>query len=235
MPLLDNVSAHMAATPGLRQDTVSSERPHAKSPRGEHLVVNNVRFWSMLAVIAMHSCAILVNTGQASAASIRGMMTPFKFGTIAFFLASGFLLGERLDDCAPVSYLRRRLEKIALPWTLWLSLLVLLLLGAKVLEHRLALSFNLATAAVIASKFYDCIFSTAFWFVPNLMLSLAILLLFRPFLRSPHFGALLLVLDLCEVAVVLLLLSATAGALCGRLAAAAHGVVVGLVAEHELA
>ncbi len=150
----------------------------------------------MFAIIAMHSCAILVNTGRVSAASLRGMMTPFKFGTIAFFLASGFLLGERLDDCAPVSYLQRRLEKIALPWTLWLSLLVLLLLGAKVLEHRLTLSFTLATAAVIANKFYDCMFSTAFWFVPNLLLSLAILLLLRPFLRSLRFGAFLLVLNL---------------------------------------
>ena len=175
--------------------TISGSRAGARGPGQEHLFVNNVRFWSMLAIIAMHSCAILVNTGRASAMSLRGMMTPFKFGTIAFFLASGFLLGERMEACAPVEYLRRRLEKIFVPWTVWLSLLVFFFLGAKVVEHRVTLRFDMATAAVIAHKYYDCTFMTAFWFVPNLLLSLAILLLFRRYLRSAWFGAMFLAVD----------------------------------------
>ena len=65
----------------------------------DHLFVHNLRFWSMVSIIAVH-CSREFEFARESSPTHLGIaiITTFKFGTIGFFLVSGFLLGERVDS-----------------------------------------------------------------------------------------------------------------------------------------
>ena len=120
------------------------------------------------------------------------VQTPFKFATIAFFLMSGFLAGRGLETLAPLTYLKRRLRRVALPWACWIFAMIAALLATDVAHHRMSLTPNHHLLALIASRATYCLFGTAYWFVPNLLLSMAVLLLFRRVHQRVWFGAILL-------------------------------------------
>jgi peptidoglycan/LPS O-acetylase OafA/YrhL len=67
-----------------------------------HIFVDNVRFLSMIGIVAIHSATVVFVTGNVHPMLIAALLAPQKFGTIGFFLISGFLLGERLDRCRPL-------------------------------------------------------------------------------------------------------------------------------------
>src|SRR5215472_17824439 len=114
--------------------SVRSESPSTQNPKEEYLFVNNVRFLSMAAVVAMHCTE---NTHHLTGGNPTSLMVqPFKFGTIGFFLISGFLMGKGLTHKKPSEYLVRRLRTVLLPWLLWFSLLCFL-------EFVHGLSFNI--------------------------------------------------------------------------------------------
>ena len=75
-----------------------------------HLFVDNVRFWSMFAVVAIHCSLVFVEIQRPRLGLMVAVQTPFKFATIAFFLMSGFLAGRGLETVQPLTYLRRRCE-----------------------------------------------------------------------------------------------------------------------------
>src|ERR1700751_3180095 len=71
-----------------------------------HLFANNVRFLSMAAIIGIHT---LDNYPSAVALTsippyLFYLVQPLKFGTIGFFLVSGFLFGERIEKHSPFEY-----------------------------------------------------------------------------------------------------------------------------------
>ena len=171
----------------------------ASAKTGNHLFVDTVRFWSTLAIVAIHSATLFDKLHKGSTLLAQSVATPFKFGTIAFFLASGFLLGERLDNCRPGEYLQKRLKKVFLPWLFWFVLLIGFFLTSKVYHHQLTLSFRLDTLGIIGRQAVNCLLMTPFWFVPNLLLSLCVLLLFRKRLNDLRFGAVLLAINLFYV------------------------------------
>lgn len=77
-----------------------------------HLFANNVRFLSMAAIIGIHT---LENyPGAVMLTSIPPkflyLLQPLKFGTIGFFLVSGFLFGERIEKHSSFEYFKRRLR-----------------------------------------------------------------------------------------------------------------------------
>ena len=168
-----------------------------KNQVGErHLFVDNVRFWSMLAIVGIHSTWILNISGIERPWLQQAIETPVKFGTIAFFLISGFLLGERMEICNPVEYLSRRFRKVFLPWLFWVSLLVIAHLIFDFAHHQTGLHINIFS---IAHRYYVAALESPFWFVPNLLLALGILLLFRRHLFDLRFGGALLAINLVYV------------------------------------
>jgi surface polysaccharide O-acyltransferase-like enzyme len=169
-------------------------------PDGEsHLFVDNVRFLSMIGIVAMHSTAVFCLTGNIHPLLIAAILTPLKFSTIGFFLISGFLLGERLERCRPMEYFGRRLEKVFLPWLFWVSLLVVARLTRDVIRHRVTLPFTIEALPIIGREYFQCATSTAFWFVPNLLVALCVLLMFRRYLNDLRLGAGLLAINLFYV------------------------------------
>ncbi len=59
--------------------------------------------------------------------------------------------------------------------------------------------FSLQAVPVLLHEAVQTLFTSAFWFVPNLLLALSILLLFRRWLRDMRFGAVLLAFNLFYV------------------------------------
>src|ERR1700722_7360052 len=107
---LSNLLDHPSGLTDLRIATFGG-RPRPRELN--HLFVNNVRFWSMLSVIVVHSWYVF---GSANSGLDIALVTPFKFATIGFFLISGFLLGERVDRRNPVEYFLRRFRRVFVPW-----------------------------------------------------------------------------------------------------------------------
>lgn len=121
-----------------------------------------------------------------------------KFGTIIFFLLSGFLIGDKIKNTTAKEYLKKRLQNTIKPWAFWACILMIL---------------NYVTLAIIYFKFHPSdfwqtptlplgnqiihiVFFTNFWFILNFMICLAILLAFKRYLDSNYFGLILLLCSL---------------------------------------
>lgn len=110
-----------------------------------------------------------------------------KFGTIAFFLVAGYLVGERLDQQSGQNYLWRRLSRLGRPWLAWFSIYCAMLVFGHWLCHRpLAHSPSITEAIVVP------LFGSAFWFVPNLVFALCVLLALSRHIDDWHWGVVLL-------------------------------------------
>jgi peptidoglycan/LPS O-acetylase OafA/YrhL len=170
--------------------------PYNGPERRTHLFVHTVRFWSMAAIIAIHCVPEAAAVKGISLRWLQLCVDPFKFGTIAFFLISGFLMGERLVTSHPLDYFLRRVRTIAAPWTVWLILRVSLKVLADAHYHRASLSTHYAVMEVALRDLVFCFRRTPFWFVPNLLIGTACLLIFRRRLHDLRFGAVLLAINL---------------------------------------
>lgn len=163
-------------------------RPTPK-PGADHIFVNNVRFWSMFAIIALHAGSVLNVSGGDASVFQQAISAPIKFGTIAFFLISGFLLGERVESSNPFTYFTRRLQRVFLPWLLWFAVSFCALFLLHPSWNAAALASGKSPLLVVAHWVRLDLFSTAFWFVPNLLCALALILVFRKSLDRLRMGA----------------------------------------------
>jgi len=168
------------------------------APAEDYLFVNNVRFLAMAAVVMVHSLNLdkfLQLTGQPSL--VCHLIVEFlKFGTIAFFLVSGFLAGEKLEQSKPVEYMKRRLKYVFLPWLVWLAVGCLTLAGRNVQGKKVDAGLLIHLILSLPSYLNLVIFHSLFWFVPNLLFGLCILLLCRRFLPDAVTGSILLACSL---------------------------------------
>lgn len=147
----------------------------------------------MFAIIAAHCVCF---TDVPDSYLMRAVITPFKFGTIGFFLISGFLLGERVDRASALDYFRQRLQKVFLPWLFWYCICVVALLLLHPSWNRTATLQGRGPALVLAHWGKHALVSTALWFVPNLLCGIGILLLFKRHLHRPVFGVVLALFNL---------------------------------------
>lgn len=162
-----------------------------------HLFANNVRFLSMAAIIAMHSLSVYPALHlEESPVAMMCLAQIFKFGTIAFFLIAGFLFGERIDEYSSLQYFRRRLSHVLLPWVVWYLCYCGLRVATDVVHQRVLLpspgGYNFLYRECVSAG----LFGTAYWFVPNLLIALAVLLVLRRILRDIRVGAALMLMSL---------------------------------------
>jgi hypothetical protein len=142
-------------------------------------------------------------TGRdASSIFVRVLQQSGKFGSIGFFLVSGFLMGEGLARSAPLDYMGRRLRRIFLPWVPWFVFCSIMQMTSELLTGQAHLSSSHANMVFVIRGFYWGMFATAYWFVPNLMLALAILLVFRRHLNDIRVGLVLLLISLSYGAIL---------------------------------
>jgi peptidoglycan/LPS O-acetylase OafA/YrhL len=149
----------------------------------------------MAAVVLLHCIEVSCSQAGMSSGSLleRCFLQPFKFATIGFFLISGFLMGESLTKRPPLDYLKRRLRRILVPWLFWVSLYAAVVLGDLFFEHHLLHSGSLSADILRTLELlYGYIFVSAYWFVPNLLFALCVLLYCRRFLMDLRLGCILM-------------------------------------------
>ena len=144
----------------------------------------------------MHSAEKFTKYQSVPLPEMSLLVQPFKFGTIGFFLISGFLIGDRLPTSDPLGYLRRRANRLVPAWALWCVLWTLYFLQRD-LPHSpgAALSLGLFSSTLYAASI-RCLVETPLWFIPNLLVAITCLVLLRRWLNDLRLGAALLALSL---------------------------------------
>src|SRR5579875_2184149 len=158
-----------------------------------HLCVDNVRFWSMFAIIAVHSLIIWgIHTESRIGWEIQiALVQAMKFGTIGFYIISGFLLGLRVDQGSGYEYFLRRLKSVGVPWLIWASLFTLLPFAQTMLVHR-----GHGDTAGLEHYATNVLLFSPYWFVPNFLFALSMLLLLGRYLDDIRLGIALLCISL---------------------------------------
>jgi peptidoglycan/LPS O-acetylase OafA/YrhL len=171
-------------------------QPAVAKKRPEYLFIHTVRFWSMLAIVFLHCAAKFTKYETVSTPVMSLMVTPFKFGTIGFFLISGFLVGDRLPASDRISYLGRRAKRLIPAWLVWFGL------DLFYTTHKdlAAIPVTGLSSGVFFSTVYAaagrCLTETALWFIPNFMVALTCIVMLRRWLNDLRLGAVLLAVNL---------------------------------------
>jgi peptidoglycan/LPS O-acetylase OafA/YrhL len=167
-------------------------------PAENYLFADNIRFLSIAAIVLLHCVQVSCALAGLPSGSLPALcfLQPFKFATIGFFLISGFLMGHGLRKRTPREYLRRRLQRVCAPWLFWVSLycaMVFVQLSGQGQFHSGSLRSNIFQ---VISVLYSCVFQTPYWFVPNLMIAVFLLLHWRRHLLDLRLGCVLMGLSL---------------------------------------
>lgn len=159
--------------------------------RPQYLFIHTVRFWAMFAIVAMHCEHAAMTYRSMSPLTSALLIQPLKFGTIAFFVISGFLVGDRLPASNPLGYLRRRADRLIPAWVFWFGGWVLFNTQIDVVHMRHT-GFSLAAiASSLKRNSVFCLTETPLWFIPNYLVALSSLVLLRRWLNDLRLGAVL--------------------------------------------
>lgn len=148
----------------------------SRGQTSDYLFVSNVRFLAMISIVWVHA---IYQWGLASppASYVQViLLQSMKFGTIGFFLISGYLLGEGLTRTSPRRYFYRRVNAVFVPWVFWSVVWFAIALSQDLLgedSHRHLVS-SLHDLGQLYLKFVFT--QSIYWFVPNFFLCLAIVL-----------------------------------------------------------
>ncbi|QJD95854.1 acyltransferase [Mucilaginibacter robiniae] len=163
-----------------------------KPQRKNYDFVDHIRCLAMMAIVAEHSLNSYVFPNNSAKYWAYLLLTQIsKFGTIAFFLLAGFLIGDKFTDYTPGQYLKRRFSNTFGPWLFWSVVYILcFIINLHVKENMYHDGrFNLTNIleGVRVTYLY-----TNYWFIINFMVSITLLLIFKNYLYNPKFGLLLL-------------------------------------------
>ncbi|HEY6412457.1 MAG TPA: acyltransferase [Edaphobacter sp.] len=144
----------------------------------DYLFVSNVRFLAMISIVWVHTEGFGGGATNSGAHYLQMILVQaMKFGTISFFLISGYLLGEGLTRTNRSKYFYRRVKAVLVPWIFWSCVWFVFamfqdpLMGGGGLR---GLEFSLHELALKYLTFV--FFQSIYWFVPNFFLCLALVL-----------------------------------------------------------
>ena len=176
------------------------------TPKKNYAFIDSIRCIAMISIVMEHAMSLassLYHPKNHSELLILSFISQIgKFGTICFFLLAGFLIGEKFTDYTPLQYLKRRLGSTFVPWLVW-SVLFLLTIIAD--DAVIALKFNHGHFDDNYSKtFLDHLgfvyLHSTFWFIPNFLVCITLLLIFKKWLYKYWLG-LIFLLFTCAYAV----------------------------------
>lgn len=155
--------------------------------KDENFRVSNIRFISMIGIVAVHS--YIFNPGRENSYDdilrLMGIQF-FKFGTLCFFMISGFLIGDKLNKYSPSEFFTRRLRAVGVPWAFW----------ASVFLAMICVNAYFKGTFEFLNLVLEVLFRSEYWFVPNFMLALGVLVVFGKYIQSAFLGLFLLCLSL---------------------------------------
>ncbi len=150
----------------------------------------------MISIVWVHTECLY---GKASGLTIYiqpVLLQLMKFGTIGFFLISGFLLGEGMTRTNPGRYFYRRLKAVLVPWMVWGFVWFVVAFSCHLIVAN-PLELLRSSLRVVVGQYFRMVFTqSVYWFVPNFFVCLALVLgLYR---RVPDYvqGAVYLTISL---------------------------------------
>jgi len=85
--------------------------------------IDAIRCLAMISIVMEHCFSfgdyMYHPTDKLSILTFTVAIQLIKFGTISFFLLSGFLIGEKFHEYRPLQYLKRRTKNTTGPWIFW--------------------------------------------------------------------------------------------------------------------
>ena len=115
-----------------------------------------------------------------------------KFGTIAFFVLAGFLLGSKFVSYSSWQYFKRRLSTVFVPWLIWSSIFIAVVL----IQQYIVLKDKFNLAELLPEKIKMTYLYTNYWFIINFLFCIGLLLIFKRFLYRWWLGAIFFVCSL---------------------------------------
>lgn len=166
--------------------------------------IDGIRCIAMISIVMEHSISIDVYRPKdtLSVIILCSWIQLIKFGTVCFFLLAGFLIGEKFTTYTPLQYFKRRIGTTFLPWLFW-SVVFLILLCFDDLIKAVKYNgghFGANYGDVFLEHLKGVYLFSNFWFIPNFLCCIAILLLFRKYLYTNILGAFLLLISLLYTA-----------------------------------
>ncbi|MCJ8208427.1 acyltransferase [Mucilaginibacter sp. RS28] len=166
------------------------------SPKKNYAFIDHIRCLAMMSIVAEHTLGSYHFPEGSARYWIYILIVQFaKFGTVIFFLLAGFLISEKFTDYTPGEYLKRRFASTFGPWLFWSVIFIVCYIVNLHVKERMYHDgrFNLANILKEAKETY---LYTNYWFIINFMVSISLLLIFKKYLYSYKFGAVLLLFTL---------------------------------------
>lgn len=150
----------------------------------------------MLGIIFQHSYQVnfYILNGEFPLLVFFTLKNIMKYGTIVFFIASGFLLGQSLENESALSILKKKKDKIIKPYLIFLSLYIITLPIKDLFTHYNPIDPNFFI--YILKKIHIGFFQSNYWFIISFFISLIALLAFKKFLQKNIIGYLLSLITL---------------------------------------
>ena len=112
-----------------------------------------------------------------------------KFGTIIFFVIAGFLIGEKFTDYTPVEYLNRRLKSTIWPWVIWSLIYIVVTNYGFLLNKVRGIAGTPDDNSSFITNVKTTYLYTIYWFIPNFLFCITLLLVFKKYLYNYVLGA----------------------------------------------
>jgi uncharacterized membrane protein (UPF0136 family) len=150
------------------------------APPSDYLFVSNIRYMAMVSIVWVHTVHAW---GFAAPHSFAAYLQDFfyqlmKFGTIDFFLISGFLLGEGLTRGGRLKYFNRRVKVVFVPWLFWGVVWFVIALTHRLVKDGSTVTLGASLAVLIRDYFTFVFTQSIYWFVPNFFICLFLVLTF---------------------------------------------------------
>jgi len=160
--------------------------------------IDAIRGVAMMSIVAEHSVAFNVPympLGTTKYWVFISLIQLTKFGTVAFFLLAGFLIGEKFADYSPSQYLKRRISTTFGPWVFWSLVYVLGMIINLRIKERIYHNGQFTLHNILEQTKIVYLY-TSYWFIINFLISISILLICRKYLYSLYLGGVLLLFTL---------------------------------------
>lgn len=162
--------------------------------------VDTIRFIAMVSIVYEHTCIFAPFVFKTLNEQViqTAILQLGKFGTIIFFLISGFLMSHKFTEYKPGEYLINRFKTTLKPWFIWVLLFFFVIVIDKaVILFRYGKSDELDHFfPFLWERITYIVLETSFWFIPNFLIAIAVLLTCRKYIDKLWFGGILLALSL---------------------------------------
>jgi len=169
--------------------------PTANTSTTKYDFIDALRFISMVSIVMEHSSILLGKNFTSYSDQLVQVTTIqlFKYGTIIFFLVSGFLIGDKFETYSSAEYMKRRWNNTFKPWVFWFVIAIgLNYLNLYIVYAKFGMrDIFIDPWGTFLHQLYDTLFLTSLWFIVNFLICIAILLMFRRYIDSLIFGAIL--------------------------------------------